>query len=180
MCNCKEENSEFECGYINKPYCSLRPFSNIPSCPKFSCPPPLGCHNSCGNPCYPPNNCCPPNCHQPNNWCWNNDNWFPHCCPPHQDFCRPSPCCPPFFDRCRCNPCNPPFDPCCNPCFPDRHPSHPCSCNPLMNNLLWFCGGFRCGNKKGQCQNEIHLDECSRPDFSQRDFLKNFIKNRVD
>lgn len=113
---------EFECGYLNKPYCSLRPFSNIHCCPKFSCPPPLKCQNPCHNsPCCEP---CNPNC---------------HCCPQF-DFCPSKfpcdPCCQPCFSPCDC------FSS-CNPCKPN-----PC-CFPL-NNLLWFFGGFNCGKKKNR------------------------------
>ncbi len=126
--------NEFECGYINKPYCALRPFSNCPSCPKFSCPPPLNCHNPCSSPCFH-NNCSP----------------FPFCCPPHQDFCQPP------FQPCQPFPCNPCQSFPCNPCQP-----LPCNrpvdcfqpCNP-MNSLIWFYGGYRCGNKRS-CHSNTH------------------------
>ena len=29
---------DFDCGYINKPYTNLRPFTSFSPCPRFSCP----------------------------------------------------------------------------------------------------------------------------------------------
>ena len=70
--------NRFECGYINKPYCNLRPITSITPCPRFSCPPP---------------NCfdCPPNCCVPD--CFD--------CPPCN--CSPNFPCPP--QQCNCQPC---------------------------------------------------------------------------
>lgn len=128
--------NEFECGYINKPYCVLRPFNNCPSCPKFSCPPPLNCHNPCNPPFH------------------NHFSHFPYCCPPHQDFTPPN-----------CNPCQHHHNP-CQPCQPfDCQPF-----NPFMSNLIWFYGGYRCGNKKSPCQSRC----------SQSDLFKNFIKDKIN
>ena len=115
---------DFECGYINRPYCALRPFDNVPCCPKFSCPPPLNCHFP-HNQHFPYNQCCGP---------------FPYCCPPYNNFCQPHfPCQP------HCSPCQPNF-PCQQPCQPFPNPC----CSPL-NSLLWFCGGFRCGQRQHRC-----------------------------
>lgn len=59
-------NNEYECGYINKPYTNLRPFTSFTPCPRFSCPqfnhiPNCGCfpnldpcYNPCERPCSPP------------------------------------------------------------------------------------------------------------------------------
>ena len=55
--------NDFECGYINRPYTNLRPFSSVSPCPRFSCP--LEKPNfNCG--CFPNNsyNYCPPH-HSP-------------------------------------------------------------------------------------------------------------------
>lgn len=114
----------FECGYINKPYCSLRPISCITPCPRFSCPPPFhftsdNCGCGCGNnsfcdynfnnlPYWNNNLGC--NC---NNGCNNFHQNFPYCCPPWNNI----------------------NNPCCKP-----------RCNFCMNpNLLWFLGGINCG-----------------------------------
>lgn len=135
---------EFECGYVNRPYCSLRPFSNTPICPIFSCPKPNLCH--------------PPHPFQPR---------FPEFFPPqsqfpkfsqdcfHHPYCCMPDCFPvnPPFNPCppSCNPCPPfPCPPSCNhpPCNPCRPPCNPCPprCNPL-SSFVWFYGGLRCGKK---------------------------------
>lgn len=140
---------DFECGYINKPYCSLRPFNNIPSCPKFSCPPPLRCQQ-------------PFNSRFDNrNRCFDGCNPYPYCCPRY-DYCQPS------F----------PYDPCCEPCRPCR--PRPC-CFPL-NNLLWFFGGFKCGNRGG----DRRRDRCNERNFERREkycdkpnFFKNFLNEKI-
>ena len=65
-------NNEYECGYINKPYTNLRPFTCFTPCPRFSCPqfnhlPNCGYYpnlNPCckpyERPCQPPFNPCQP------------------------------------------------------------------------------------------------------------------------
>ena len=66
MFNC---HNQFDCFYVNRPYCSLRPMSSITPCPHFSCPPPCNV--------FPPfDGCCP------QNFCSPQFN-----CP--QQFCRP-------------------------------------------------------------------------------------------
>lgn len=120
-------NNDYECGYINKPYTNLRPFTSFTPCPKFSCPqfnhlpncscfPNLDpCYNPCEHPCSPP---------------------FIPCRPPY------NPCNPPF------NPCRPPFNPCqpCNPNF-----GQPCL---TSRDLLFFMGGYSTRKHRSQpCEN---------------------------
>lgn len=93
-------NNEYECGYINKPYTNLRPFTCFTPCPRFSCPqfnklPNCGCYPNL-NPCYNP---------------------YEHPCQPPFSPCQPinQPCCSPrdllFFmggystRKHRCQPC---------------------------------------------------------------------------
>ena len=136
----------FDCGYINKPYCSLRPFNNIPSCPKFSCPPPLGCHNPSF---FPHQDFCSP---------------FRYCCPP---FCQPNPPCQPCFPRFPKGHC-PPF---CQPDigFPGCH--QPCNTCFSPLNLLWFCGGLKCGQRRSPCGINQR---------KSRDFLKEFLNEKTN
>lgn len=139
-CDC-----EFDCGYINKPYCALRPFSNIPSCPKFSCPPSLRCKQP--HSFFPYNNCC---------------SCYPYCSPP---FCQPNlplPYFPNFQPHI-------PSEPFCQPnnIVPKNNQSfsNPC-CSPL--SLLWFYGGFRCGQKRNLCK------------IPHNNFLKEFLKEKIN
>ena len=122
----------FDCGYINRPYCSLRPFDNFSPCPKFSCPPPF---NRCTYPYNPPFQ--PPFC----------DGFqSPYCCTHYG-------CQQPF----------PPFQRPCPPPLPPHRP--PCGFPPMLNNLMWFYGGFRCGSQKGR-------DHCGLQPNLLRDFIK--------
>lgn len=136
--------NDFDCGYINKPYCSLKPFDNNTICPKFSCPQPNLCNPNHHNPKhsfyrYP--HCCLPDCFPINP---------PHC-PPHPHSHLPH--CPPHCFPRPDYPIRP------HPNYPDypNYPTHPrppvyppkkCSPCNLLNNFIWFYGGFRCGKKK--------------------------------
>ena len=78
-------NDNFECGYINKPYANLRPFTCFPTCPRFSCPPSKPNFN-CG--CFPSNHPCDcPPCPDHHNQNWNNNY-----CNPYQNCNDCSPC----------------------------------------------------------------------------------------
>ena len=46
-------DSNFDCGYINKPYANLRPFTCFTPCPRFSCPE-LNRYNNCQPYYHPP------------------------------------------------------------------------------------------------------------------------------
>lgn len=85
----------FECGYINKPYTNLRPFSCFTPCPKFSCPqfntlPNCGCFPNLNQNLWNPNFC---HCN-PNFSCIPNFNCNQNFC-----HCNPINCMPQLFPR---------------------------------------------------------------------------------
>ena len=98
-------NNHFDCNYVNKPFCDLRPISNCQPNLRFSCPE-RNCN--CWNPTqndfwqksfwqsnsfWPNQSCCFPAQNFPkNNCCWNNQKCFPqhNFCWPQQGFCNPN------------------------------------------------------------------------------------------
>lgn len=118
---------DFDCGYINKPYCSLRPFDNCSPCPKFSCPP--RCCPPFNPSCFPqPIN---PGCQFPH---------FPHCCTPC-DGCHPN-----FWPQ----PCPPPFIP------PPSPPKQSCT-PFLNNFLWFYGGYRCGNRKSSPCNRNSHF-----------------------
>ena len=99
-------NNHFDCNYVNKPFCDLRPISNCQPNLRFSCPERnCNCWNNNSNCCWqngfwpsnnfwPNQNCCfQGNNVFPRNWNWNNQRFFPNSqnyCWPQQSFYNPN------------------------------------------------------------------------------------------
>lgn len=116
MFNCNR--NYYDCNYVNRPFCSLRPISNRGNCPNFSCRNP-------GN-----NNC---SCND--NWnnfdCWNNRNnwnWDNNC----NNNCGGN-----NWNNCGNNSWN---NNCNNNCGCNKNWNNNCG----NSNSSWFWGGFGC------------------------------------